>query len=151
MRVFRNIMLAIVLSLSPALFAASAAFSGEYEGLTVTLVKKTTATANGQPISYPKSGSAEVTVATVYFPPGSETGWHIHPFPVYAYVLNGELVVELEDGKQNVFREGDPIIEVVNAPHNGINAGKAPVKLVVFYTGVEGSLNTVKVQPRQQK
>lgn len=55
-------------------------------------------------------------------------------------------MVELEDGKENIFREGDAIIEIVNAPHNGRNAGKTPVKLVVFYTGVEGSPNTVKVQ-----
>jgi len=60
-------------------------------------------------------------------------------------VLSGELAVELADGKQALFKEGDAIIEVVNTPHNGRNLGKKPVKLVVFYTGVEGSPNTVKM------
>lgn len=143
---FRNAIIALLLLVSPALFVPSAAFSSDYDGLKVSLVKKTTTTTNGQRISYPKTDSPEVTVVTVDIPPGSETGWHQHPIPVYAYVLAGELTVEFEDGKQNTFKEGDSIIEVVNAPHNGRNLGKAPVKLVVFYTGVEGSPNTVKVQ-----
>ena len=143
---WRGSIFTLILLLSLALFGPSAAFSDDYEGLKVSPVKKTTTTTNGQRISYPKTDSAEVTVVTVDIPPGGETGWHQHPIPVYAYVLSGELVVELEDGKKTIFKEGDSIIEVVNAPHNGRNLGKVPVKLVVFYTGVEGSSNTVKVQ-----
>jgi len=142
----RNAVLVPILLLSLALSGPSAAFSSDYEGLKVSPVKKATTTTNGQRISYPKTDSPEVTVVTVDILPGSETGWHLHPIPVYAYVLSGELAVELEEGKQNIFKEGDSIIEVVNAPHNGRNLGKAPVKLVVFYTGVEGTPNTVKVQ-----
>ena len=141
----RNTMFGLMLVFCLALFSSSPAFSSDYEGLKVTPVKKTTTTTNGQRVSYPKTDSAEVTVVTVDIPPGSETGWHQHPIPVYAYVLSGELAVELADGKQALFKEGDAIIEVVNTPHNGRNLGKKPVKLVVFYTGVEGSPNTVKM------
>ena len=123
-----------------------AAFCGDYEGLTVSPVRKTTTTTNGGKISYPRTESPEVTVVTVEIPPQGETGWHMHPVPVYGYVLAGELVVEFEDGKQSRFKEGDAIIEVVNAPHNGKNTGTVPVKLVVFYTGAEGQPNTIKVQ-----
>ena len=142
----RNTILVLLLFVSPALFVPSAALSSDYGALKVSLVKKATTTTNGQKISYPKTGSPEVTVVTVDIPSGGETGWHQHPIPVYAYVLAGELAVEFEDGKQNIFKEGDAIIEVVNTPHNGRNLGKAPVKLVVFYTGVEGSPTTVKVR-----
>ena len=37
------------------------------------------------------------------------------------------------------------ILEVIGTPHIGRNKGKAPAKLVVFYTGVAGGQNTVKV------
>lgn len=127
------------------LMLLSLAFGSDYDGLKVSLVKKAVITSNGQKISYPKADSPEVTVVTVEIPPKAETGWHMHPIPVYAYVLAGELAVQLEDGTQNLFKEGDAIIEVVNSPHNGRNLGTVPVKLVVFYTGVEGSPNTVKV------
>lgn len=143
---WRNTIIGLMLFLPLALYGPSAAFSDDYEGLKVSPIKKTTTTTSGQRISYPKTDSAEVTVVTVDIQPGGETGWHLHPVPVYAYVLSGELSVELDDGKQTIFKEGDSIIEVVNAPHNGRNFGKLPVKLIVFYTGVEGSPNTVRVQ-----
>ena len=123
-----------------------AAFCGDYEGVEVTPVKKTTTTTDGRKISYPKTDSPEVTVVTVDIPAGGETGWHRHPIPVFGYVLSGEIVVEFADGKQNRFKEGDAIIEVLNAPHNGRNPGTVPVKLVVFYLGAEGQPNTVKAE-----
>jgi quercetin dioxygenase-like cupin family protein len=121
-----------------------AAFCGDYEGVKVTQIKKATTTTNGEKISYPKADSPEVTIVTVEIPPRGETGWHAHPVPVLGYVLSGELVVEFEDGKQNRFKDGDAIIEVVNALHNGKNPGNAPVKLVVFYLGAEGQPVTTK-------
>jgi len=140
----RKNLITLILISSFALLAPSA-FCGAYEGVTVTPVKKATTTSNGDKIAYPMTDSPEVTVVTVEIPPGGETGWHKHRIPVYAYVLAGELTVELEDGKKAIFKEGDAIIEVVNASHNGRNLGAMPVKLVVFYTGVEGSSNTIKV------
>jgi len=64
---------------------------------------------------------------------------------VYAYVLQGSLTIEMETGKRYIFKEGDAIIEVVNTAHNGMNTGKVPVKLVVFYTGEQEKPTTVKV------
>ena len=127
-------------------FSISPAFSGDYENLTVTPIRKTTTTTDGRKVAYPKTEMPEVTAITVEIPVGGETGWHTHPVPVYAYVLAGELGVEMENGGNYSFKEGDAIVEVVNMAHNGRNTGKMPVKLVVFYTGVEGSPNTIKVQ-----
>ncbi len=146
MTLLRKARLALISLVFLTLLFHPVAFSGDYDGLTVSPVKKTTTTSNGRKIVYPRTDSAEVTVAIVDIPPGEETGWHQHQIPVYAYVLAGDLIVEIEGGKQNFFREGDAIIEVVNTPHNGRNAGKVPVKLVVFYTGIEGRPNTIKVQ-----
>ena len=82
----------------------------------------------------------------VEIPPGGETGWHLHPVAVYAYVLSGSLTVEMESRKRYSFKEGAAIVEVVNTPHKGINTGQAPVKLVVFYTREKGRPTTVKVK-----
>jgi quercetin dioxygenase-like cupin family protein len=127
------------------LSVAPLAFGSDYEGVKVTPLKKTTTTTTGQKVSYPKTDAPEVTAVLVEIPVGGETGWHLHPVPVYAYVLSGALTVEMDKGERFSFKEGDVLVEVVNEAHNGKNIGKGPVKLVVFYTGVEGSPITVKV------
>jgi quercetin dioxygenase-like cupin family protein len=133
-----------ILAFSLLLSAAPLAFGSDYEGVKVTPLKKTTTTTTGKKVAYPKTDTPEVTAVLVEIPVNGETGWHLHPVPVYAYVLSGELAVEIEKGKDFSFKEGDALVEVVNEAHNGRNTGKEPVKLVVFYTGVEGSPNTVK-------
>lgn len=136
--------LLISLLLVPSLYAA------DYStGVTAKVLTKTMVTGNGEKIRYPLTDKAEVTAMTVDLAPGAETGWHKHPVPVYAYVIAGNLSVELEDGTQLAFKAGDVIIEVVNTLHNGRNMGAEPVKLAVFYLGVEGSPNVIK--PEQVK
>ena len=113
-------------------------------GVAAKVLLKSSLTGNGQKISYPVTDRAEVTAMTVDLAPGAETGWHKHPFPVYAYVVSGALSVELEDGTVLSFTAGDAIIEVVNTMHNGKNRGNVAVKLAVFYLGVEGVPNVIR-------
>lgn len=133
------------------LSAVPLAFGSDYEGVLVTPLRKTTTTTNGQKVSYPATDSPEVTAVLVEIPAGGETGWHLHPVPVYAYVLSGALTIEMEKGGPYSFKEGDAVVEVVNAAHNGRNTGKIPAKLVVFYTGVEGSPVTIKAPLREKE
>jgi quercetin dioxygenase-like cupin family protein len=84
-----------------------------------------------------------VIAALVDIAPGAQTGWHLHWFPVYAYVLSGTLQVELEDGRTNVFKQGQVIVEVQKLSHNGRNIGSDPVRLIVFYTGEAGQTPSV--------
>jgi quercetin dioxygenase-like cupin family protein len=102
-----------------------------------TPLLKTATTWDGQPIAYP-AGPAEVTALHIVIEPGGETGWHLHPVPSYAWVIEGELEVRLKDGRTRLLRQGDALAEVVNTWHNGRNVGAGPVKLVVFYAGVAG-------------
>ncbi|MFO7569531.1 MAG: cupin domain-containing protein [Smithellaceae bacterium] len=126
-----------------AVFPAVAA---EYDtGVSGRVIVASETTSNGQPVRYPKNGEGKITVMEVTIAPGAETGWHQHPVPVYAYMLSGTLTVRLADGKTLDFKEGDAIIEVVDTPHNGFNKGTAPVKLIVFYTGVKGVPNVVRM------
>ncbi|MGH8048792.1 MAG: cupin domain-containing protein [Chthoniobacterales bacterium] len=117
---------------------------GYLPAIKATPVLRTTTTAGGQPIAYPKVDQPEVTALLVEIPPGAETGWHKHPFPAYAYLLSGELTVELEGGKTNTFKAGDAIAETVNMLHNGKNNGKEPVKLIMFVTGTKDEPFTIK-------
>lgn len=84
-------------------------------------VLRTDTTSIGQKIVYPLVSNAEVTMSKITFPPGSSTGWHKHDIPVFAYVLEGELTVELEDGKVMRFKQGTSFAEVHDTWHNGKN------------------------------
>jgi quercetin dioxygenase-like cupin family protein len=121
-------------------------YSDDYISAKVTVIKKALTTASGQEMEYPRTGKPEVTALLVEIPSGSETGWHLHPVPVYAYVLSGTLTSEMENGERRDYKEGEAIFEAVNTPHNGKNLGEIPVKLIVFYTGEEGKPVTVRVK-----
>ena len=112
-------------------------------GVKATLILKTTTTTGNIPVKYLNTQSPEITVMKVEIRPGAETGWHIHPVPLYAYVLEGNLTVEVRGGHTYHFTAGDAIVEVVNIPHNGKNLGTTPVVLIAFYTGEIATSNTV--------
>lgn len=140
---------AVLFLLSLGALPPPTASGDEYGGaVAVRQIAKTTVTANGQPIEYPRTDKPEVTAAIVEIPPGAETGWHLHPVPVYAYILSGTLEVRTENGAVHTYRAGDAIIEMVDTPHNGYNRGTVPVKLVGFYTGGVGTPNTVEVKAK---
>lgn len=104
-------------------------------GVTFKTMLKATTTGNGQPITYLKTNCPEVTAAIVEIAPGGETGWHKHQIPVYAYVLEGTLLVLMDGSDPLTFQKGQAFVEVLNTAHNGKNTGKETVKLLVFYTG----------------
>ena len=117
----------------------------EYDaGVQGKVILQTENMSNGDPITYFKTDHPKVTVMTVDIAPGAQTGWHSHPVGVYAYVMSGQLTVNMEGGKTVEYKEGDAIVEVVNIRHNGMNAGKIPVRLVVFYLGGKDIPNVMK-------
>ena len=118
---------------------------GYTKQIVVTPILRTTKTASGQPIAYPKTNSPQVTTVLVEIPPGAETGWHVHPFPCYAYILSGKLTVKIQGKKPRELHAGDALVEVVNTPHNGMNKGRDPVRLVMFVTGEAGKPFTVRI------
>lgn len=137
---FSKVVLIICLLSAPSLINA-----GEYAGgVQAKVILKTATTGNGAPIAYLKTDQPEITAMTVDVSPGAQTGWHMHLVPVYAYVISGCLTVNIEGNQSRRFNAGDVIIEVVNTRHNGINEGKTPVKLIVFYTGAKDVPNVLK-------
>ena len=61
-------------------------------------------------------------------------------------LVNGQLTVKTTDGKVLRLKAGDPIVEVVNTLHYGINEGTVPAEIVVFYAGIVGQAVTVSEQ-----
>lgn len=103
----------------------------------VHTILKTQSSWDGKTLEYP-TGQAEITGMIVEIAPGAETGWHLHAVPSFGMVLEGELEVQLKDGKTKYLKSGEALAEVVNTLHNGRNVGSSPVKLIVFYAGVAG-------------
>jgi len=123
------------------------ALAGDYSGdVRVQVLLKTDTNALGRPLAYPQAAHPEVTSFEATIPPGAETGWHLHPYPGYAYVLSGDLTLEVEGGKRIVLHAGDAYAELVNVRHNGRNLGKDTVRLVAFFTGEKGKAFTRKAE-----
>ena len=134
-------------ALALALALATDAPAADYaSGVKSKVVVKTTVTASGEQIRYPATGRPEVTAADVEIAPGAETGFHLHPGPVYAWVTSGSMTVDVAGGASRTYGPGDAIVEMTGVPHNGRNTGTVPARLLVFYLGVEGSPVTVPVK-----
>jgi len=103
----------------------------------VTPVLQTSTTIIGQPIAYP-AGEAEVTAAIVTIPPGGQTGWHVHAVPLFGYMLQGELTVDYGAKGTHTYRSGEALMEAMNWPHNGMNKGTVPVRILTVYAGAKG-------------
>ena len=125
------------------LLSLEAAALDAANGIKVTPLAKETTSWDGTPIAYPQ-GQAEMTALFIEIGPGAQTGWHCHPVPNFAYMLEGTLEVTLDDGRMKLLKAGDVLSEVVNRSHNGRNVGNLPAKLVVFYTGVVGTPLSVR-------
>ena len=133
-----------LVSLTLMSVVSAAAFALEQSAtVKVEPLLKTEASWDGKPIHYP-SGPAEVTGMLIEIAPGAETGWHLHPVPSFAMVLQGELEVRLKTGAVKRLKAGEALAEVVDTLHNGRNVGAGPVKLVVFYVGAKGQPLTAK-------
>ena len=129
--------LVLLLSINPAVFA-----EGYHPSVQIDENLSTTKTWDGASIQYP-SGTAKVTGAIITLSPGTETGWHMHPVPCLALILEGELLIELKDGRTKRVKAGETFAEVIGTAHNGKNTGKVPLKIAVFYAGNTDLKNTI--------
>ncbi len=130
-----------------ALSACATTHNDKIAPITSTQLLKTTTTWDGKAITYPTGEKAQVTALMIEIPVNGETGWHRHPVPSFAMIVEGTLDVALKDGSVNHLKAGDPLVEVVDTAHNGRNTGSVPVKIMVFYTGTVNSVLTIKEKP----
>ena len=84
--------------------------------------------------AYPQ-GQPEITILRITIPPGTRLDTHTHPVINAGVLISGQLTVVTTEGKMLYLKSGDPIVEVVNTLHYGINQGDAPAEIIVFYAG----------------
>ena len=78
-------------------------------------------------------GRPELVAVKYVFPAGKKLGWHHHPVMNYGVLMQGELTIIGQDGKEKVVHEGEAVVEMVNTIHHGENRGTKPVILYMFY------------------
>ncbi len=78
-------------------------------------------------------GRPELVAVKYVFPAGQKLGWHHHPVMNYGILVQGELTIIGQDGKEKVVHEGEPVVEMVGTIHHGENRGTKPVILYMFY------------------
>jgi quercetin dioxygenase-like cupin family protein len=108
---------------------------------------KTSQSWNGATLPAYPPGQPMVTILRISIPAGSRLDVHSHPVINAGVLISGQLTVITKDGKTLHLQAGDPIVEVVNTLHYGINEGNIPAEIIVFYAGIVDMPITV-VEPR---
>jgi quercetin dioxygenase-like cupin family protein len=82
----------------------------------------------------------EATVLTVDYAPGASSEVHVHPGSVFAYVLEGTVVSQLDGDEPMTYKKGQSWYESPKKPHVvSKNASKTEAaKLLVFLLSQEG-------------
>ena len=78
-------------------------------------------------------GRPELVAVKYVFPAGKKLGWHHHPVMNYGILVQGELTIIGQDGKEKTVHEGEAVVEMVNTIHHGENRGTKDVILYMFY------------------
>ena len=81
---------------------------------------------------YPQ-GKPEIVAVKYTVPPGAKLGWHHHVSMNHGILIQGELTIIGKDGKTTTIKEGEPVVEMVDAVHRGENRGDKTVILYMFY------------------
>ena len=116
------------------LLLSSCAVSNVKE-IQVIKLAETSKSWNGDDLPNYPEGKPKITVLKITIPPKTKLHKHYHPVINAGIVLKGELKVVDINNNTLILKEGDVIVELVNKIHFGINQGKKPVEIVVFYTG----------------
>ena len=130
--------------LALGLWLSSTMAAAESAGTRPVLSTGTTVT--DEPIRYP-SGTAHINAVELTLKPGQQTGWHVHPVPLFGYILEGELTVDYGAKGKRTYRKGEALMEAMNQAHNGLNTGRRPLKILVVFMGAAGVPNTSPASP----
>ena len=111
----------------------------------VELLLETDQTVLEQPFAYP-AGRSRITAARITVPPGATVPLHLHPVPLFVYILQGEIVVDYGSEGIRTYRKGDAFVEAYQWPHHARNGGKGNVQLLAVYAGAEGVANAIAME-----
>ena len=116
-------------------------------GAVARSVAQVDATQSGQPILLPQ-GPVQVTVTETSVAAGGAITPHKHPFPRYAYILEGRLrVTNLDTGTVTMLKAGDFAAEALNQWHRAEPLDGLGAKLLVIDQTPPGQGNMVRKAP----
>jgi len=125
------------------MIAASRATAGNPH-IAVSQVLQTTRSWDGNKYSRYVNGQPQITILKISIPPNTALDWHEHPMISAAYVVSGQITVEIRGTrKRKTFSAGQALAESVATVHRGYTTNQ-PVDLVVFYAGAVGLPLSIK-------
>ncbi len=91
----------------------------------------------------------EVLMSTVTYPPGGASPPHRHDAQVFVYVLEGELIMQVQGGPKVTLKPGETFYEGPSDVHSvSANASQtAPAKFLVLIIKDKGAPTTRAVTP----
>ena len=101
-------------------------------------LKRTSQSWDGEALPDYLKGKPELVVMRYIFPVGAKLPWHHHPVINFGILQQGELTIVGVDGKKQVVRPGEAVVEMVGPIHCGMNTGDKPVVLDMFYLSQKG-------------
>ena len=135
--------LVVILLFQPSCAMVRTRQEANENSIVVKELVKTTMSWDGEfLLAYPQ-GQPEITIRRISIPAGARLDTHSHPVINAGLLMSGQLTVVTVDGKTLHLKAGDPIVEVVNTLHYGINQGTVPAEIVVFYAGAVDTPVTV--------
>ncbi|MEQ1902486.1 MAG: cupin domain-containing protein [Devosia sp.] len=112
-------------------------------GLKLTPILETQTTFTGQPIRFPQ-GENQLVAVLAEVAPGGQVGRHMHPVPLFVYMLDGTLTIEMEGHGTHAFQAGQGFAEVMHTWHNGRNLGDKPARFLIVFAGQKGTPNLIR-------
>jgi quercetin dioxygenase-like cupin family protein len=91
----------------------------------------------------------EILMSTVTYPPGGASPPHRHDAQVFVYVLEGELIMQVQGGPKVTLKPGETFYESPDDVHSvSANASQtAPAKFLVFIIKNKGAPTTRAATP----
>jgi quercetin dioxygenase-like cupin family protein len=129
----------LVASLCLAMFSSSVVLADGSPAAVMQLLTKELA---GNP-------GKEVLMSTVTYPPGGASPPHRHDAQVFVYVLEGELIMQVQGGPKVTLKPGETFYESPSDVHSvSANASQtAPAKFLVFIIKNTGATTTRAATP----
>jgi cupin domain len=84
----------------------------------------------------------DIAVQSINFPPGSASGWHTHPGPVFIQVVSGTMTFYQSDDptcSPQVRTAGQGFLDLGEHPHIAVNETNAPAQNIVTYFAPPGA------------
>jgi len=94
--------------------------------------------------------AVDVAVQSILFPPGSESGWHTHPGPVFIQVVKGTLRFYEGDDPHCAYEEksaGQGFLDRGEHPHIARNESGVDAQTIVTYLAPQGAALRSNVPP----